>query len=49
MSDYKKIDGVMIPHSLTFRGGEGGDSMRVIVTKVSFNTNLEDALFQMKK
>ena len=49
MSDYKKIDGVMIPHSLTFRGGEGGDSIKLIVTKVSFNTNLEDSLFQMKK
>ena len=49
MSDYKKIDGVMIPHSLTFGGGEGGDSIKLIVTKVSFNTNLEDSLFQMKK
>jgi hypothetical protein len=49
MSDYKKIDGVIIPHSLTFGGGEGGDSIKLIVTKVSFNTNLEDSLFQMKK
>ncbi len=49
MSDYKKVDGVMIPHSLTFRGGEGGDYMIFRVTKVSFNTDLEDSLFQMKK
>lgn len=49
MSDYKKVDGVIIPHSLTFRAGEGGDSIKLIVTKVSFNTNLEDSLFQMKK
>ncbi len=49
MSDYKKVDGVMIPHSLTFRGGEGGDYMIFRVTKVSFNTDLEDSLFQTKK
>ena len=49
MSDYKKVGGVMIPHSLTFRAGEGGDSIKLIVTKVSFNTNPEDSLFQMKK
>jgi hypothetical protein len=49
MSDYKKVGGVMIPHSITFRGGEGGESITLIVTKVSFNTNLEDSLFQMKK
>jgi len=49
MSDYRKVDGVMIPHALTFRGGEGGDYMILRVTGVSFNKDLEDALFQMKK
>lgn len=49
MSDYRKVGGVMIPHALTFRGGEGGDYMTFLVTKVSFNTALEDSLFQMKK
>jgi outer membrane lipoprotein-sorting protein len=49
LSDYRKIDGVMIPHAFTFSGGEGGDSITLHVTKVSFNTNLDDSLFQMKK
>jgi outer membrane lipoprotein-sorting protein len=48
MSDYKKVDGVMIAHSLTIPS-EGGMSAKLTFTKVSFNTGLEDSLFKMKK
>jgi outer membrane lipoprotein-sorting protein len=47
MSDYKKVDGVVVAHSLT--GLKGGESMKITFTKISFNTGLEDSLFQMKK
>jgi outer membrane lipoprotein-sorting protein len=47
MSDYKKVDGVMIAHSLT--GHVGGETMKLTFTKVSFNMGLEDSLFKMKK
>jgi outer membrane lipoprotein-sorting protein len=47
MSDYKKVDGVMIAHSLT--NHRGGESMKLTFTKVSFNMGLEDSLFKMKK
>jgi outer membrane lipoprotein-sorting protein len=48
MSDYKKVDGVMVAHSLTIPM-EGGVSAKLTFTKVSFNTGLEDSLFKMKK
>lgn len=48
MSDYKKVDGVMVAHSLTLPM-EGGVSMKLTFTKVSFNMGLEDSLFKMKK
>jgi outer membrane lipoprotein-sorting protein len=47
MSDYKKVDGVVVAHSIT--GLVGGESMKMTFTKISFNTGLEDSLFQMKK
>jgi outer membrane lipoprotein-sorting protein len=47
MSDYKKVDGVIVAHSLTM--ARGGESMKVTFTKVSFNMGLEDSLFKMKK
>jgi hypothetical protein len=47
MSDYKKVDGVMIPHSLII-GPEGWETVKITITKVSFNTGLEDSIFKMK-
>lgn len=48
ITDYKKVDGVMVPHLLKIPDGSG-ETMKVTVTKVSFNTGLEDSLFKMKK
>jgi outer membrane lipoprotein-sorting protein len=48
MSDYRNVDSVMIAHSLSIPL-EGGESLKVTFTKVSFNTGLEDSLFKMKK
>jgi len=48
MSDYKKVDGVMIAHSLV-SGPEGWETVKFTISKVTFNTGLEDSLFQMKK
>jgi outer membrane lipoprotein-sorting protein len=48
MSDYKEVDGVMIAYSLTIPF-EGEEPMKFIITKVSFNTGLDDSLFKMSK
>jgi outer membrane lipoprotein-sorting protein len=46
MSDYKKVGGVMVPHTIViYQGGE--EFMTITVTDVSFNTGLEDSLFKM--
>ena len=45
MSDYRKIDGVMIAHSTTIIQG-GQEYMRMTFTSVKFNTGLEDSLFK---
>lgn len=47
MSDYKNVEGLMIPHSLTIFQG-GAEFGRITVGKVTFNTGLEDAFFQMQ-
>ncbi|MBN1939480.1 MAG: hypothetical protein JW843_07830 [Candidatus Aminicenantes bacterium] len=47
MSDYRKVDGIMVPFALTIFQG-GAEFGRVTVTKVAFNQNLEDAFFQMR-
>jgi outer membrane lipoprotein-sorting protein len=45
MSDYKKVEGVMIAHVQTiFQGGT--EFGTITVTVVDFNTNLEDSLFK---
>jgi len=47
-SDYKKVDGVMFPHSITnFEDGE--ENVKVIFTNVKLNTGLENSLFKMSK
>jgi len=47
-SDYKKVDGVMFYHSITIFE-DGGESEKITVTNVRFNTGLEDSLFKMSK
>ena len=47
MSDYKKVDGVVVAHSITsFRRGK---STKITFTEVKFNTGLEDSLFKRSK
>ncbi|NQT81228.1 MAG: hypothetical protein HQ555_12655 [Candidatus Aminicenantes bacterium] len=47
-SDYKKVDGIMFPHSFTsFEDGE--EIEKATITNVKFNTGLEDSLFEMSK
>lgn len=47
-SDYKKVDGIMMAHSMTIlQGGEEFGTMTL--TEVKFNSGLEDAFFKMEK
>jgi len=47
VSDYRKVGGLMVAHSL--RNLENGaENMRMTITGVTFNANLDDALFIMK-
>jgi len=48
MSDYKVIDGIPVPHSLTIYQ-DGQEFMKMTVTKVSYNAGLEDSFFKMTK
>jgi outer membrane lipoprotein-sorting protein len=48
VSDYKKVDGVLLAHSMTTYQ-DGQEFMRMTITKVAFNAGLEDSLFQMAK
>ena len=45
-SDYKKVEGMMIPHSITTIQ-DGQEYMKVTITEVTFNPDLEDAFFKM--
>jgi len=47
-SDYRKVDGAVIPHSFTTYQ-DGQEYMRMTLTKISFNSNLEDSFFKMSK
>jgi hypothetical protein len=44
-SDYKNIDGVMVPHSVTIIQ-DGEEFMNSTVSDVKINTGLEDSLFR---
>jgi len=46
--DYKNVDGVVLAHSLTTYQ-DGQEFMKMTITKVTFNANLEDAFFKMPK
>lgn len=48
LSDYKKIEGVMTPHSLTIMR-EGGVYAVLTITDVKFNSGLEDSFFKMDR
>jgi outer membrane lipoprotein-sorting protein len=47
MSDYKKVNGLMIAHTLTFY--QNGEEARIIkISEIKNNTGLEDSLFTME-
>jgi len=46
VSDYKKVEGILIAHSMiTYQDGE--EYMRMTIDEVVFNSDLEDVLFSM--
>lgn len=47
-TDYKKVDGLLIAHSMT-EYQDGQEFMRMTMTKVVFNSNLEDSFFKMPR
>lgn len=48
LSDYKEVEGIMVPHSITtFQESE--EFMKITLTEVSFNAGLEDSLFKMSE
>ncbi|NIO49609.1 MAG: hypothetical protein GTN73_09285 [Candidatus Aminicenantes bacterium] len=47
-SDYKKVDGMIIAHSMV-SFIEGEEFMKVTITDVKFNTGMEDSFFKMKE
>jgi outer membrane lipoprotein-sorting protein len=45
MSDYKKVEGFMMPHLITvFQDGQ--EYMKFTVTEITFNSDLEDSFFK---
>jgi outer membrane lipoprotein-sorting protein len=45
-SDYKKVEGIMMPHSITtFQDGQ--EYMKMTITEITFNSDLEDSFFKM--
>ncbi len=46
-SDYKKVNGMMIAHSIT-SFTNGAEYMKISIKEVTFNKGLEDSLFKMK-
>ncbi len=47
-SDFKKVNGMTIPHSIIiFQGGE--EYLKIAFTEMTFNTGLEDSLFKMSE
>lgn len=47
LSDYKAIDGIMVPHSIRISQG-GALQAELTITKVEFNTPMADTLFRVK-
>jgi len=48
LGDYKKVDGIVMAHSLTTYQ-DGQEYIKMAFTKVAFNSNLEDSFFMMPK
>lgn len=46
--DYKKVGDLVIAHSMT-TSQDGQEFMRMTISKVTFNSNLDDSLFKMSK
>lgn len=47
LSDYKAVDGIMVPHNIKI--SQGGQVVAELkISKVEFNTPLDDALFRIK-
>lgn len=46
--DYKKVDGLMMFHSMRILQG-GEEAMTMTITEVSFNTGLEDSFFKKEE
>jgi len=47
LSDYKVVDGIMVPHNLKI-SQNGALVAELRINKVEFNTPLDDALFRIK-
>ena len=48
MSDYKSVDGIMIPHTLK-QSVNGSPRMEMTIEKIELNAPIDDALFKMPK
>jgi hypothetical protein len=46
MSDYKEVDGLMMPHAMEFKV-KGQTIRKMVFTKVSVNVELADDIFAM--
>lgn len=47
-SDYRKVDGIMVPYSMTILQ-DGEEFLTMTSTNISFNTGLEDSFFKMSE
>ena len=47
MSDFREVEGTMVPFSITVTQ-EGEEFMSMTITEVKYNTGLEDSLFDME-
>jgi len=45
-SDYKKVEGIMVPHTITIYQ-DGEEYMKITLTDIRFNSGLEDSFFKM--
>lgn len=48
MTDYKKVEGIMVAHSITIYQ-DGQEFIKITINEVSYNTDLEDSLFKMEE
>ena len=45
--DYKKVEGIVMPHSITIYQG-GQEYMKITIQEITFNSDLEDSFFKMQ-